>query len=255
MAKLLDLTGEEFGRLTVVRRGEDYIRRNGGKCVRWLCICSCGNPNLILVSASNLRSGKTRSCGCIKDERMRAGKKENVYEPCGEYTIGYTSKGETFIIDTEDLEKVKPYCWCVTRLGYIVARNPADGGSIRLHKLITGTQANEIVDHINHNVADNRKCNLRIVSHSNNMINSVIRSSNTSGVTGVTYHKPSDGWISRISMDGKCYYLGYYKSFSDAVAARKAAEEKYFGPYSYDNSIAAVPRIDTSTSLSMRAAG
>ena len=49
--------------------------------------------------------------------------------------------------------------------------------------------------------------------------------------------------MSRINVNGKTLYLGYYKSFNDAVAARKAGEEKYFGEYSYDNSIASVPRI------------
>ena len=43
---------------------------------------------------------------------------------------------------------------------------------------------------------------------------------------------------------GKSFFLGAFDTFEEAVAARKAAEEKYFGDYSYDNSIAASPLIE-----------
>jgi len=242
MSKLMDLTGCTYGRLTVVERGEDYIAPNGARHVRWLCKCSCGNPQLIPIAANNLRRGITRSCGCIKEERLRAGKKENHYEFYDDYIVGYTEKGNTFLIDRSVYEKIRPYCWCVTRNGYLVARAP-DGRIVRLHRLILDAMNGEVIDHINHDVSDNRKCNLRVVNHADNMKNCSIRTTNSSGVPGVCYHRPSGGWMSRINVNGKTLYLGYYKSFNDAVVARKAGEEKYFGEYSYDNSIASVPRI------------
>lgn len=60
--KLVDLTGQTFGRLTVVSRAENS---NGGKA-RWLCKCECGND--CIVHASALRSGNTKSCGCLRAE-------------------------------------------------------------------------------------------------------------------------------------------------------------------------------------------
>lgn len=64
--KLKDLTGQKFGRLTVIGRGEDYVRSNGERHVRWLCQCECGN--ITLVQSPSLTSGKSQSCGCLARE-------------------------------------------------------------------------------------------------------------------------------------------------------------------------------------------
>lgn len=53
-----DLTGQTFGKLTVLQKDN-----NIGERVKWLCKCECGN--LIAVQANNLKSGHTHSCGCI----------------------------------------------------------------------------------------------------------------------------------------------------------------------------------------------
>lgn len=62
MATKKDLTGQKFGRLTVVR--EDG--RDGYGSTNWLCICDCGK--LVTVRGSQLRSGHTRSCGCLQKD-------------------------------------------------------------------------------------------------------------------------------------------------------------------------------------------
>ena len=59
-AKIVDLAGKTFGRLTVVAMTDK--RRNGR--VVWLCKCSCGNE--ILASAKHLNGGGVRSCGCLR---------------------------------------------------------------------------------------------------------------------------------------------------------------------------------------------
>lgn len=59
---MVDLTGKKFGRLTVVSRAENS---KGGKS-RWLCRCECGNE--CVVHGSSLKSGNTKSCGCIRRE-------------------------------------------------------------------------------------------------------------------------------------------------------------------------------------------
>ena len=62
-----DLTGRRFGKLTVIKRGEDYINENGDKLVRWKCKCDCGNED-VLVIAPSLKKGHTKSCGCLRKE-------------------------------------------------------------------------------------------------------------------------------------------------------------------------------------------
>lgn len=62
MSKVVDITGKRFGRFVVVER-------QGSKRSKatWLCKCDCGNTKVI--SGDALRSGKIRSCGCLRNER------------------------------------------------------------------------------------------------------------------------------------------------------------------------------------------
>lgn len=69
MGKFKDLNGMKFGRLTVLSRTADYIEPSGRKRVIWLCKCDCGN--YISTQGSSLKSGSTKSCGCIKAERNK----------------------------------------------------------------------------------------------------------------------------------------------------------------------------------------
>ena len=67
MAKIIDITGQRFGRLTVLRL--DKIDKRGEKF--WLCQCDCGNT--ASVSSYKLRTGYTRSCGCLQQEHRKEG--------------------------------------------------------------------------------------------------------------------------------------------------------------------------------------
>ena len=70
MSKQLDLIGEKYGRLTVIGIGEV---KNRNRC--WICKCDCGNT--VTVPGRALRSGHTRSCGCLLHEsRVKNGKKK-----------------------------------------------------------------------------------------------------------------------------------------------------------------------------------
>lgn len=55
--------GDKFGKLTVLKRVENYISPKGASQPKFLCQCECGN--LTSVVAQSLRENKTRSCGCI----------------------------------------------------------------------------------------------------------------------------------------------------------------------------------------------
>ena len=59
MGKTIDLTGEVYGKLTVVDRAE-----NKGRAPMWNCECSCGNTKI--VNGGSLRRGSTKSCGCTQ---------------------------------------------------------------------------------------------------------------------------------------------------------------------------------------------
>lgn len=66
MGKFIDLTGQKFGRLTVLERVE-----NKGKRTYWKCLCDCGNETI--VWADNLRRGLQKSCGCLYAEKIAKG--------------------------------------------------------------------------------------------------------------------------------------------------------------------------------------
>ena len=238
MGKLIDLTGQKFGRLTVLKRGEDYLYKNGTKEVRWWCQCDCGSePKLIF--GSGLRYGKIISCGCYQTEvriqnNKKYKKKYNNYNLSGEYGIGYLENGNEFYFDLEDYEMIKDFYWKDVH-GYISTCD-----NIKLHRLVMGLTNDDVkvVDHIKGSDTkyDNRKSNLRIVTQSENSMNRCLRTDNTSGVSGVSWNNSCGLWQVEITVKSKRIYLGTFINKEDAIRVRKEAEDKYFGEYSFDNS-------------------
>lgn len=232
-----DHSGEVHGRLTLLSKNENRQE--------YWCSCSCGRytkDNPKLVRYQRMVNGSIKSCGCYNRERSSRMISEynkslirgNMYDLSGEYGIGYTSNGEEFYFDLEDYDKIKDYTWFINS-GYV--RTKRDGRVIKLHKLLC---EREEIDHFNRNKLDNRKSNLRPITHKQNMLNRSIAVNNTSGVTGVSFNKSHNKWYAGISENGNRHNLGYFDNFDDAVAARKAAEEKYFGGYNYNNNVKGV---------------
>lgn len=77
MPKALDLTGQRFNRLTVLKRVENS--RNGKS--QWLCKCDCGNE--VIVIGSHLKSGNTKSCGCLDKELIAKRNEESAKDLIG----------------------------------------------------------------------------------------------------------------------------------------------------------------------------
>ena len=73
MGRLVDRTGMRYGRLTVLCRAPAHMayRSPGGQIkTRWLCKCDCGAE--VVVTGTNLVSGRTTSCGCYREETVYA---------------------------------------------------------------------------------------------------------------------------------------------------------------------------------------
>ena len=159
----------------------------------------------------------------------------------------------TVLIDEEDWDKVKNYTWRLlydtkySRIGAIrtnVIREPREkrnpvftsrrGGTwekrgfkekqINIHNVILDhdpNKSNLIVDHINGNVLDNRKCNLRLCTRAENARNVKKSKSNTSGYIGVS--KEYKKWLACVTLNGKAYRVG---RFEDKVEAARARDRK-----------------------------
>ena len=79
------------------------------------------------------------------------------------------------------------------------------------------------IDHINQVTSDNRISNLRDVTHTENNKNAKMREDNSSGYTGVSWHKAGKKWQAKVKLNGKSLYLGLWKHKQDAIAIRQAA--------------------------------
>lgn len=87
MGKLIDMTGQKYGRLTVISRAENATDKDGTIRAKWNCICDCGT--LITVRGKDIRSGNTKSCGCMNREAISASNLANKTTHGGRYTRLY----------------------------------------------------------------------------------------------------------------------------------------------------------------------
>ena len=146
------------------------------------------------------------------------------------------TQGKVAIVDSKDYKKLNKYNW-VAQFNkgnyYAVRFSPRVAGKrpiIGMHRVILGLAKGDgkEVDHINRNGLDNRRSNLRIVSHMVNCQNHSGYSHNTSGYTGVCWCKEIKKWRVYINANCKRINLGYFKNIKDATEARRQAEIKYW---------------------------
>lgn len=201
----LDLTNQRFGRLTALER-LDKKRRNS---YIWRCRCDCGNETE--VSAEILRSGGTKSCGCI---RQAASKHRAV-----------DIKGQRFgrLVALEPLGK---------RMGgSVVWRCQCDCGNeteVSCNSLIQGnTKSCGCL------CRENKSLTVSLRYIDGTCVELVekqkLRKNNTSGYTGVVSFRGR--WRAQITFKRKAYSLGVYDDIEDAAEARKQAEGQLFGEF------------------------
>lgn len=210
VSQKMDLTGHRYGMLDVLYFDEINTDRT-----RWICKCDCGET--CSVALTELRAGKTKSCGCLgrsahithgmtgtrpysiyKNMLKRCDYEfdETTYNLYGGRGITYDPKWSTFEGFWEDMQE--------------------------------GYDDNLTLDRIDVN-GNYTKENCRWVTGSIQSYNQRISGHNTSGRTGVSYYKSRDQWEAYISFEKKFIKLGYFNSFEEAVKAREEAELKYYG--------------------------
>ena len=111
--------------------------------------------------------------------------------------------------------------------GYKSISTRINNKHVALATILTGY---DYCDHIDRNPLNNRRSNLREVTHTENMRNHSKRKDNTSGYTGVTWDKRVGMWEAQLCIHNKCLHLGKFTDKIEALKERLRAELKYFGP-------------------------
>ena len=132
------------------------------------------------------------------------------------------------LCDATDWDRLREITWFYDG-GYAKARHR--GKTLKIHRYIMNPPADMEVDHINHNPLDNRRENLRIVSHVVNMANRGRQSNNKTGTNGVYFNKRLKRYYAQINVNGQRKHLGCFKTLEEAVKVRLEAEEKYLKPF------------------------
>ena len=137
------------------------------------------------------------------------------------------ANGKSFaLVDDEDYEELSQYRWNAqkwmrSRITYAQRSVRADGkrGVVLMHRQVMDAAKGSRVDHINHNGLDNRRCNLRFCTHSQNLHNSRKQKGTTSKYKGVIWDNQGNRWRAGASFKGKTVFLG---SFHDEESAARA---------------------------------
>jgi len=150
--------------------------------------------------------------------------------------------GQYTKVDNDDFEKFKNFSWFLIKnvyksSSYYYVTRSNNGKPCKLHREIMGSPKGLMIDHINHDTLDNRKCNLRVCTHQDNQRNRNLNKNNTTGFKGVTYHKHKEYiyYVAQLYLNGKNIFLGTFKKSIDA--AKKYDEEvtRLFGDFALTN--------------------
>lgn len=146
------------------------------------------------------------------------------------------TRGKFAIVDDEDYDRLSQHKWCaVDRRRQCYAQRKEHGKTIRMHREILQVPAGLVFDHRNHNGLDNRKCNLRICTPSQNSQNRRPQQGGSSRYKGVWWEQAKGKWRAVISHQGRTIHIGYYDYEVDAAIAYDDMAIELFGEFAYLN--------------------
>lgn len=148
------------------------------------------------------------------------------------------------LVDDDDFEELSKWKWhrlkqhpqTATPVFYVCRHDHNDRGQrtiILLHRQILNAPKGSLVDHINRDPLDNRRCNLRLVNYHQNALNRAALTTSVSKLKGVTFRGAlkSKRWEARITVDTKIKSLGLYATPEEAHRVYLEAANKYHGEY------------------------
>lgn len=202
--------GQRYERLTVLEKTD---RRLCGRVV-WKCLCDCGN--VTYVTASRLKNGATKSCGC-------AGAHTNRMDISGQRF------GRLIALEPTDkhlynsvIWKCRCDCGKTAEVAAINLRNGNTKSCGCLFSEVHSEMAKDLREKLELDYIDGTQ-----VSH----LMQPPSAANTSGKTGVSWDKSCQLWKATIIFKGHCYYLGSSKDIAYAISLREEAEKRVHGAF------------------------
>jgi len=219
-----DLSGQHFGELKVLYPSDNKHPTSTNKL--FVCECKCGN--IVEVLSNHLIGKNNTSCGHCNQVS---------YTHYTDFVIGRDKKGNFFIIDNIDYERVSKYYWMMSPNGRWYAN--IDKKSTSLHQFIIGTTPEGLqIDHKNRHPKDCRKENLRFATPSQNNHNKGKMNGNyTSQYKGVGWDKSRNRWLANIRVNGRLIGLGTHKEEIDAAIAYNKKAFELFGELAVLNKV------------------
>lgn len=150
------------------------------------------------------------------------------------------TRGMVAVVDDDDFDRLAQYNWRYSgrKRGGHAARVVYINGkqaSILMHREIMNPPSDLEIDHINGNGIDNRKQNLRVATHAQNLRNQTVRSTNKLGVKGVCLTRQKDKYRATITTNGKQKQIGVFNTVEEAKAAYDKAAPLYHGAFASVN--------------------
>lgn len=199
------------------------------------CQCGCGEKTAIAPKTD-------RSHGYIKGEPRRFVLGHHICPPAG--TPEYLNDLDCYriplphdryaLVSKDDLALAHSHKWHASKSNskdYVRAKTPE--GNISMHRVITGAPEGMLVDHINGDGLDNRRSNLRVCTHSENLRNRKgVTSLNTSGFLGVSRNKGTmRKWEAMVVRNGRKEYRARFFCPIEAAIARDIAAIEIHGEF------------------------
>ena len=139
--------------------------------------------------------------------------------------------GSIALVDHGDRDLVEGWNWSIGRNKDRVMRGT---GGVAL-PLATAIMGHKLIDHVNGNIRDNRRSNLRRSTKVQNARNRGIGSNNTSGFKGVFYRKDRSTWLAALRVGPRLFKIGTFKTREEAARAYDALALQHHGEFAVLN--------------------
>lgn len=146
----------------------------------------------------------------------------------------------SFIADLEDIKKLKYHKWRLGTNNYVLTGQPSKGTSRNASHVVLGIDSRKtdlVVDHINGNTLDNRKCNLRVLTQQQNLLNRRQTESFNAPAKGIYWDKSRNRWASEITFNGFKIHFKRQQKIGVAAFQRYAAEKILFKEFSRNEEV------------------